>query len=149
MVHAATPRPPTWRSRCRCLPPFPAWTARWRWSKAFLPEFEIAVAGGGAFLRWVEHLDGTAAADLTTEGGLPGLVRVGTLSYLAGWPDTVAWDRIVSAACARAELDTTTLPQGLRLRETPTHRFAFNYAAYPVEWNGQILPPAGVAWWPV
>ena len=105
--------------------------------------------GGGAFIRWAEHLEGGASTLIATSAGRPALVGTGHLHYLAGWPDRAGWDRIVILAAANAGLQTVPLPAGLRLRDTATHRFAFNYAPDPVEWNGQVIPPAGVRWWPL
>jgi beta-galactosidase len=43
-------------------------------------------------------------------------------------------------------VQTTPLPEGLRLRDTPTHRFVFNYNAHPVHWQGREITAAGVDW---
>ncbi|MEQ9039263.1 MAG: beta-galactosidase [Silicimonas sp.] len=103
--------------------------------------------GGGAFIRWAEHLEGGAETLLATEAGRPALVGAGSLRYLAGWPDRDGWDRIVAMSAKDAGLETARMLKGLRLRDTATHRFAFNYAPVPVSWNGHTIPPAGVKWW--
>ncbi|WP_386627111.1 beta-galactosidase [Sulfitobacter geojensis] len=105
------------------------------------------VAGGGAVLHWVETLEGSAPAVITGEDGEKLLVTNGTLHYLAGWPDTALWDRLVDLICA--DIARSRLPDGLRLRDTATHRFAFNYAPEAQDWDGQTIPAAGVAWWPL
>ncbi|WP_413718471.1 beta-galactosidase [Silicimonas sp. MF1-12-2] len=105
--------------------------------------------GDGAFIRWSEHLEGGADALVVTRAGRPALVGSGTLRYLAGWPDAEGWNRIIALAATDAGLKTTLLPDGLRLRDTASHRFAFNYAPEPVTWQGQTIPPAGVHWWPL
>jgi beta-galactosidase len=104
--------------------------------------------GGGGFIRWAEHLEGSAATRIATTAGRPALVGNGHVHYLAGWPDHEGWDRIVALAAANAGIPTIRLPDGLRLRDTATHRFAFNYAPHSVEWADHIIPPAGVRWWP-
>ena len=105
--------------------------------------------GGGAFIRWAEHLEGGASTQIATSAGRPALVGTGHLHYLAGWPDRAGWDRIVALAATSAGLQIMRLPDGLRLRDTATHRFAFNYAPAPVAWDGETIPPAGVRWWPL
>jgi len=50
------------------------------------------------------------------------------------------------AACAAQGMNTDPLPEGLRRRDTPTHRFWFNYNPVPVEWGGVTIEPAGVHW---
>ena len=103
--------------------------------------------GPGAFIRWAEHVEGSAEVLVATEAGRPVLIGSAHLRYLAGWPDRAGWDRIVDLAASEAGLDTVALPDGLRLRDTSTHRFAFNYAATTIEWMGQSIPPAGIHWW--
>ena len=43
-------------------------------------------------------------------------------------------------------LTTLNLPEGLRIRDTETHRFVFNYTALPITWDGVEIPAAGVHW---
>ena len=38
------------------------------------------------------------------------------------------------------------LPEGLRVRDTATHRFWFNYDSAPVSYEGRDIPAAGVHW---
>ena len=99
--------------------------------------------------HWFEHLDSAAALLLQTETGQPVMVGMGAIQYLGGWPDEVLWDRIVADACARQGVPVQPMIEGLRLRDTRTHRFAFNYGPEPVDYRGQSLGPAGVAWWPL
>ena len=102
--------------------------------------------GGGSFVHWSERIEGTASVTIKTKHDHPALVTSGTLHYLAGWPDRTAWDHILTTLAPAAGLFLETLPQGLRVRDTATHRFAFNYAATPVHWRGNVIPPAGVHW---
>lgn len=104
-----------------------------------------AVAGGGAVVHWVEALEGTATVIFETGDGVPVAVTDGTRIYLGGWPDKLLWDRLVETLMPKTKLQD--LPEGLRLRETATHIFAFNYGPAPVVWRGETLEPAGVAWW--
>ena len=103
----------------------------------------------GAFLRWFEHLDGAGSVHLATQGGAPALVGEGNMRYLAGWPDAVAFRAILGELCVQAGLETHDLPEGVRLRDTASHRFFFNYTSAPVQVLGQSLPPAGVHWRPL
>jgi beta-galactosidase len=106
------------------------------------------LAGGGAVVHWAETLEGTAEVTLAGTDGTAVMVRASHLHYLGGWPDADLWDRILVTLSTQAGLDLVTLPEGLRLRDTGSHRFAFNYAPTPVTWEGRTLEPAGVAWWP-
>ncbi|MEX0351564.1 MAG: beta-galactosidase [Paracoccaceae bacterium] len=111
------------------------------------PDHARAVAGGGQVIHWQEQLSGNAEIRLQTEAGAPVLMVDGSLSYLGAFPDDALWDRVIALAAGRAGLDLTPLPEGLRLRDMGGHRFAVNYNAHPVEWNGVRLKPCGVAVW--
>jgi beta-galactosidase len=103
---------------------------------------------GGKIRHWLEHLETTAEVTETTTDGHPILVRAGKLHYLAAWPCNSTTLRFLAEACAAEDIATETLPEGLRLRATKTHRFAFNYAPEPTEFGGAEIPAAGVHWWP-
>jgi beta-galactosidase len=105
-----------------------------------------AVEGGGAVVRWMEWLEGSAPVLFSCSNERPVLVGADGLYYLGGWPDAALWERVISHLAEKAGLPLMPLPEGLRLRDTGSPRFAFNYAPEPVTWDGQTLPPAGVAW---
>ncbi|MEL7460730.1 MAG: beta-galactosidase [Pseudomonadota bacterium] len=113
------------------------------------PGLSEAIAGGGHVQRWFEHLSGAGAVIFETETGAPIVMQSGATAYLGGWPDPTGWDRIIQWATKRLAIDTIDLPEGVRLRDTATHRFAFNYAAEPRELDGRTLQPAEVAWWKI
>jgi beta-galactosidase len=48
--------------------------------------------------------------------------------------------------CSEAGLEVLDLPRGLRVRDTSTHRFYFNYANTALETGGLKIDPAGVEW---
>jgi beta-galactosidase len=68
------------------------------------------------------------------------------LRYLAGWPDDATFDGIIGGLCDAAGIATLRLPDGLRVRDTATTRFFFNYGPKPVTWKDTIIPAAGVHW---
>jgi len=43
-------------------------------------------------------------------------------------------------------LSHQNMPVGLRVRDTETHQFLFNYDKDPVTFDGQEIEPAGVVW---
>ncbi|WP_400086250.1 beta-galactosidase [Yoonia sp. R78084] len=110
------------------------------------PDDGIALEGGGQFLHWFEHLEGKAETFVATQAGQPAIMGSKNLRYLAGWPDDRTFDQIVAGLCDALGMETRQLPEGLRLRDTETHRFYFNYAAVPLTWEGVTIPPAGVHW---
>jgi beta-galactosidase len=110
------------------------------------PGTEVPVAGGGAFAHWAEEVEGSAEALWRRSDGQPAMVGAGALRYLAGWPHEALWDRLVAEVAGEAGLDVVRLPDGLRLRDAGAVRFAINYGPEPVEWLGETIPAAGVAW---
>jgi len=110
------------------------------------PSAALDVQGGGSVGHWLEDLEGSAPVLLALETGKPLMMGEGALRYLGGWPSATLWDRIVSEACDELGIATERLTAGLRIRDTDTHRFVFNYSAKPLEYHGQTVEPAGVLW---
>jgi len=110
------------------------------------PDESTALHDDGQFLHWFEHLEGGAQVFTQTKAGQPAIMGNTHLRYLAGWPDEATFDQIIQTACSECSIPTVTLPDGLRIRDTPTHRFVFNYANYPQDWNGTTVAAAGVHW---
>ncbi len=110
------------------------------------PTDAITLAQGGCFKHWFEHLEGTAQVFETTTSGQPAIMGAKNIRVLAGWPDDTTYVRILKDHCAEAGITTHDLPEGLRIRDTDTHRFVFNYAPEAQVWNGTTIPAAGVHW---
>lgn len=110
------------------------------------PDLPVPLADGGNFTLWREKLEGGATVVEATTDGWPALMASGGLHYLAGLPDEAALARILTRICAAQGIVPTPLPDGLRCRQSGTHRFWFNYGTTPVTHEGRTLPPAGVAW---
>ncbi|HEV8034799.1 beta-galactosidase [Yoonia sp.] len=127
-------------------PNLPGLDVRVALTESMPPDDGIPLEGGGQFLHWFEHLEGSAETFVATAAGQPAIIGTKTLRYLAGWPDDGTFDHIVAGLCDALGLETRQLPEGLRLRDTETHRFYFNYAAVPLTWKGVTIPPAGVHW---
>ncbi|WP_226782903.1 beta-galactosidase [Oceaniglobus trochenteri] len=109
------------------------------------PGTTVPLEQGGAFAHWFEHLDSAAVSE-TTADGRPAIASAGKLHYLAGWPDEAAFDRIIAGACAAVGIETIALPEGLRIRDTTTHRFWFNYSPEDITFRGLTHKAAGVTW---
>lgn len=113
------------------------------------PDATVPLAGGGRFRHWFEHLESNAQPHLITDAGQPAIMGNDHLRYLAGWPDDDTFDRIITDLCAEQGVEPHTLADGLRIRDTATHRFVFNYAPEPQDWHGTTIPAAGVHWEPL
>jgi beta-galactosidase len=110
------------------------------------PGTDVPIAGGGSFVHWAEEVEDFAAPLWLRTDGRPAMVGAGALRYLAGWPDSALWDRLVAELAGAAGLPVERLPEGLRLRDAGPVRFAINYGPEPVEWQGRTIPAAGVIW---
>jgi len=110
------------------------------------PDDAIALQGGGQFVHWFEHLEGSANIFAQTASGRPAVMGTHNLRYLAGWPDDTTFDKIIADACTELGLKTQSLSAGLRIRDTANCRFVFNYANHAQNWHGTTIPAAGVHW---
>ncbi len=109
------------------------------------PGVEVPLSGG-ALIRWVERLEGSAEVVLRCDDGHPALVRSGGLHYLAGWPNDATFAQIVGDLAGAAGLEAFDMPPGVRRRDTGSHRFWFNYNSEAVSVAGHSIPAAGVHW---
>ena len=109
------------------------------------PDSPIELEGGGHITGYIEEIEGTGEVLLSRADGLPIAIRApsGT-SYMAGWGDPEALDRLLRPLLKSADVPLRDLPDGLRIRETQTERFLFNYNTFQVTFDGHKIPPAGV-----
>ena len=110
------------------------------------PDVPVPLASGGQFRHWREKLETTAVIVERTADGWPALIRAGGMHYLAGWADPVTLPRLLLPLCAEAGLETAALPDGLRRRDSASHRFWFNYSDAVIRHDGLTIPAAGVVW---
>ncbi len=110
---------------------------------------------GWSIERWLEHHETEAVPELTADDGTVASWRHGAVRYLAAWPTDALALEILGRAARDAGLQAMHLPEGLRLRRTQHHVFAFNYANAPnqlptivggdVILGDRLLQPGGVA----
>ncbi|MGB5558938.1 MAG: beta-galactosidase [Paracoccaceae bacterium] len=110
------------------------------------PSAVIPLHGSGAARHWLERLEGSFDVTFKTATGAPVMVSNGTKHYLAAWPDDDALDRIIARAAKAGNIATTAVTGGIRIRDTVTHRFVFNYGNEAASFDGQEIPAAGVHW---
>ncbi|MDJ0860210.1 MAG: beta-galactosidase, partial [Dinoroseobacter sp.] len=79
------------------------------------PSASIAAKGGGAIIRWWEHIESVATRHVEAVDGQ--LILSGDrIQYLAGWPDDALWNLLVTDWLADANIDALKLPDSLRVR---------------------------------
>lgn len=105
----------------------------------------------GTVTRWRDHIEALAqtSVDARFADGGPAVLRNGTRSYVAGWPDFTLLTALIEAMATRAHLATTPLPEGVRLRRRGDLIFAFNYGdrawTAPVDPGRVLLGSATIA----
>ncbi len=91
------------------------------------PGEQIALEGGGSFVRYLEDIVGDAPVLLSTKTGEPALLGSKTSAYLGGWPDEKGMRNILQYMCQKNDISTQVMPPGVRRVITQTHSFVFNY----------------------
>jgi beta-galactosidase len=110
------------------------------------PDMPVPMAGAGHVMLWREHLEGGAEVLDRDAEGRAATMRAGRLTYLGGWPDADFLRHLLIRACSEADLRIVDLPPDIRVRQAGKRRFVFNHGPDAVEFDGQIVPPAGVVW---
>jgi beta-galactosidase len=119
------------------------------------------VGEGFEIRRWIEHVESDIAPEVATSDGIGLVYAIGSLRYLAAWPDLNLLTQLLSKMAGEGRVPATPLPADLRLRSAGNHRFAFNYGPDRIDLadiltgadahiyliGSNVLPPAGVAVW--
>jgi len=119
---------------------------------------EIFEEGDGwAISRWCEEIETALEPEFAAHSGKGIVYRTGAVRYCAAWPDQALLRRLIERMAQESKTALLPLPEGLRLRRTHSHVFAFNYGAAAVDTDAlglgepvvgtPILPPAGFAIW--
>ncbi len=125
-------------------PDLPELSTRSVMEETMPPDAGMALVGGGLATRWLEHHETEATVTEATVNGVPVLLRAGRRAHLCTWPDAEAAERILRDLAGEAGLEVHDLPEGLRLRDTGTERFVFNYADAPRRFGEMEVPAAGL-----
>ncbi|WEK49932.1 MAG: beta-galactosidase [Candidatus Kaistia colombiensis] len=131
------------------LPPrLPGFDCTVEYVESLRPGLTQPLSGGGAFRLWSEKLSSRMPVRETHANGDPAIVGDEKHWYVGGWPDEAALHRILQQACAKEGLPTVELSGGLRIRDTATHRFFFNYGPEAQVIDGLEVGVAEVKWAP-
>lgn len=123
------------------LPGLDAWVTR---VQSLPPGCREDLQGGGAFVHWVEDLEGSADVTLPRADGSAAMVAAGSLRYLAGWPDETTLRNLMRDLCAQVGLATQDMPAALRQRSAHGRRYIFNHGTTAIEWQGHRIDPANL-----
>jgi beta-galactosidase len=118
--------------------------------------------------RWVEDLRCIDAKPfwMTTKGS-PVVTRKDNVTYVGAWLADDGWQKLLINVCALAGVETTQLPQGLRLSRLGKVVLAANFSDQVISWQPkqeaiaakqqsirillgeEKIPPQGIAIWQV
>ncbi len=125
------------------LPPdFPGLDVTVSAVESLRPDMPVNLKNGGTFQSYRECLEGSDEILEQTGAGDPVVMTNGRILYVGAWLNAVALQRVIKRACASAGVDTFELPDGVRVRDTGSERFWFNYNA-TTEKVGDLTLSAG------
>ena len=110
------------------------------------PDMPIPSAHLGHITGWREILEGSAPVQMTTADGEAAIMGENGRYYLGGWPDADFLGCILTRLLTDAGLTALEMPEGVRRRQAGGRVFLFNHGPDPVEFQGHLLPAAGVHW---
>ena len=108
------------------------------------PDMPVPLNDGGAVVSYMEELEGSAPAILTTQSGQVVAVGATNQVYCGAWLDAAGLDRLVHMLCERAGVETHAMPEGLRKHTTATEEFWFNHTTQTIQTPHGPLAAAGV-----
>lgn len=108
------------------------------------PGAAIALEGGGAITGYREFLETTVEAELVTEAGDAVVVKQRNQRYVGGWLDLAGWQRVIRALSLETGIETIEMPEGVRVRDTASERFWFNFSTEVQTVIGITLAPISV-----
>jgi beta-galactosidase len=110
------------------------------------PDMALPSVHVGNITGWREVLEGGADVQITTRDGLPVIMGQNGRYYLGGWPDAEFLSSILNRALTDAGLTALELQPDIRKRQAGDRVFVFNHGPDPVEFQGRLIPAAGVIW---
>ncbi len=122
-----------------------------------LRDGEIEHGDGWSIARWREDVETKLQPEFALRDGRGIVFAHGNARYIAAWPDRTLLDLLITRIADEVAIPLMPLPEGLRLRRTATHIFAFNYAAHridagalglgePIIGSNQMEPAATAIW---
>lgn len=98
-----------------------------------LRDGEVETGDGWSVSRWIEEIETDLLPELALIDGRGVVFANRNVRYCAAWPDRSLLDLLVSRIADEAGLARLTLPEGLRIRRTASHVFAFNYSSTAID----------------
>lgn len=108
------------------------------------PDSPIPLRNGGHIINYREILEGSAAEQETTADGPPVIVGNEKATYVGAWLDLAGWQNVLRPLFVANDIEVIDLPDGVRIRDTGSERFWFNYDTEEHQVGDIVLPPISV-----
>lgn len=113
------------------------------------PDCPRPIQGGGKVIGYLEALDSQIEPFLSTTDGTKIAIKNGGQLYLGAALDHESYRSLFRKMCDLANLPTVELPDGVRVRDTKTERFWFNFDTIAHQIGDMDLTPLSVKRMPV
>ena len=110
------------------------------------PNVTISIRELGNFKKWMETLVDSDNVIKFCDDGRPAIIGNEKNFYIAGWANHDTLRSIFTDICADQEISITHLNDCVRIRETSTHRFWFNFSERESTVGSIKIPASGVFW---
>lgn len=94
---------------------------------------------GWTISRWLEEIESDISPEFALKDARGVIFAKDNIRYSAAWPDRSLLDLLVGRIAGEAGLEPMTLPEGIRIRRSASHIFAFNYNAHSVDLSALLL----------
>ena len=110
------------------------------------PKTVIPIKEYGYFKKWMETLVDSDNVIKFCDDGRPAIIGDKKNLYIAGWADQDTLRSVFTGICANQEISITELNDCVRIRDTSSHRFWFNFSEEDSTVGSIKIPASGVFW---
>ena len=110
------------------------------------PNAMIPIKDSGYFAKWMETLVDSDNVFKLCDDGRPAIIGHEKNLYIAGWADQDTLKNLFSSVCDSQDIHITELNDCVRIRETSSHRFWFNFSEEESKVGSIKIPASGVIW---
>jgi len=108
------------------------------------PDMPIPLVGGGHVQGYREELEGSAETVLSTSDNRAVAKQTNNVTYCGAWLDQEGWKALLEPIAKNEDLEVMDLPDAIRVRDTGSERFWFNFDTCEHIVEGLRLVPISV-----
>ena len=114
------------------------------YAESLPPDYQISLKSGGSVGGYFELIEGDFEIIRETVDEKPAVVKVENYYISNGCLDQRALYDLIGEICSMLDIETIDLPEGVRVRDTQSERFWFNYGPQSATVCGREIASAGV-----